>query len=196
MPKAHQKLGRSTRIVSTRKCLHRLSGQWPLHTSRDELLTGLPLLLEPRFELTPISSFPRLISLATGLVGANLPPRTDDSKNPPSEVGFFLPSFSRAPNAFHAGSYQPKYRLSQAESTRFRGRFGGRRAHASVHKLVCVRPSHLPNPARPQEGVHLNLSGQQGAGASTSIHALIKKRTHKSAMSWDTVKSTWYRVHR
>ncbi|WP_225922816.1 transposase [Pseudomonas hamedanensis] len=27
--------------------------------------------------------------------------------------------------------------------------------------LVSVRPSHLPNPAKPRHGVHLNLSGHQ-----------------------------------
>jgi hypothetical protein len=26
---------------------------------------------------------------------------------------------------------------------------------------VCVRPSHLPSPAKPRHGVHLNLSGHQ-----------------------------------
>lgn len=28
-------------------------------------------------------------------------------------------------------------------------------------KEVCVRPSHLPTPAKPGHGVHLNLSGHQ-----------------------------------
>jgi AbrB family looped-hinge helix DNA binding protein len=26
---------------------------------------------------------------------------------------------------------------------------------------VCVRPSHLPSPATPRHGVHLNLTGHQ-----------------------------------
>ncbi|PRW70234.1 transcriptional regulator, partial [Pseudomonas fluorescens] len=26
---------------------------------------------------------------------------------------------------------------------------------------VCVRPSHLPSPAKPRHGVHLHLSGHQ-----------------------------------
>ena len=30
-----------------------------------------------------------------------------------------------------------------------------------VHFPVCVRPSHLPSPAKPRHGVHLNLSGHQ-----------------------------------
>jgi hypothetical protein len=30
-----------------------------------------------------------------------------------------------------------------------------------VRSDVCVRPSHLPDPAKPGHGVHLNLSGHQ-----------------------------------
>lgn len=36
--------------------------------------------------------------------------------------------------------------------------------HGSLHSprcIVCVRPSHLPSPAKPRHGVHLHLSGHQ-----------------------------------
>ncbi|MGS2841394.1 MULTISPECIES: transposase [Pseudomonas] len=32
---------------------------------------------------------------------------------------------------------------------------------AISHGIVCVRPSHLPSPAKPRHGVHLHLSGHQ-----------------------------------